>query len=119
MIARSIRLQETQHLKKCRRDFSEIQFRFDIEHRIEIRQCKPSPRERVEFRSKLLHVCGGHRESARVRVSAVAREKTMRRFDRLEQMEGTNRTARSKRLFSIARNHDGRTMIALHHARSR
>src|ERR1700692_3067230 len=54
-----------------------------------------------------------------MRVSPVAREKTMRRFDRLEQVEGTNRTARSKRLFSVARDDDCGAVITLDTPRSR
>src|SRR5580704_4039671 len=46
-------------------------------------------------------------------VSAVTSEKLVRGFHGFEQMKRTNRTSGTKRLVAVARNYDGRPVVAL------
>ena len=64
------------------------------------------------------HACGRQRKAYSVRVSAEAGEQSGARFKRIQQMKCGNRPARAVCLLAIARNHQRRAAITLHHPRS-
>src|SRR4029077_5047500 len=92
-IAHPVWLQEFQSVKEVRRYIREVEVAIDLERRLKIGEPQSGARELIEARAQLGHIRCRHRETARVRMSAIAAEQASTRFNGFEQMESADRSS--------------------------
>src|SRR5580692_11026229 len=115
VVSCSVGFEQLQYLKECGGNFIEIEFRFDLEHGIEIGRCQACACEGIEFRPELGHIRGRHSEAAGMGMSAEAGEEIVRGLDGLKEVKRANGSAGTEGLLAFARDDDGGPVIALDH----
>src|SRR5205085_973585 len=110
------RFKTLQRLEQIGGDLLEIDFGIDVEDRLKIGGGEALASVLIEMSAKLGYAVGRQRETDGMGMASITGEQFAAGLERIEQVEGTNRTAGAVGLAIFAGQDQGRTAVALDYA---